>query len=293
MRRRTISFLPASRMGAPPEYFRVSGLDGRVDWSPALDGCRAVVHLAARVHQMHERMEDAVAAYQVVNVDATLSLARQAANFGVQRFIFVSTIKVNGECTDTRRFSADDLPNPKDAYARSKWDAERGLAEIGMQTGMEVVIVRPPLVYGPGVRANFLRLMQLVRSGVPLPLGMVHNQRSLIYVDNLVDFLLRCVDHPRAAGKTWLISDLRDLSTAELVTLIANAMDKPARLLPVPPALLVGVATLLRKDKAMSRLLGSLEVDASPASRCMGWRPLLSVEEGLERTIRHFLSHHP
>jgi len=249
------------------------------------------MHLAARVHRMDDAGPDAIGAYREGNVNLTLNLARQAAESGVRRFVFVSSVKVNGELSGCRPFSATDVPAPQDPYGQSKWEAEQALRELGAASGMEIVIVRPPLVYGPGVRANFLRLMQLVRSGVPIPLASVKNRRSLVGLRNLVDFLLVCVLHPRAAGKVWMVSDQHDVTIAELIRLIAAAMEKPARLLPVPPGLLAGAASVLGKRAAAMRLLDPLQVDSTPATELLGWRPPLSLEEGIRDAVSHFLAY--
>ena len=288
MKRRAIACVPTVRDKTTSEQFQVGNIDSSTDWSPAFAGCDTVVHLAGRVHQMQERLTDPLARYRAENRDATLTLARAAAVHDIRRFIFASTIKVNGEFTYGRPFSADDLPHPADAYAQSKFEAEQELREIGDRSGMEIVIVRPSLVYGPGVRGNFLRLMQLVEIGVPLPLGSVHNQRSLLALANLVDFLLLCITLPRAAGKTWLVSDQHDLSTTELIQLIAAAMGKPARLMPVPAAWLAGLAQLLGKGREASRLLGSLQVDSTAASNLLGWTPAVNVEQAISATVTHF-----
>lgn len=289
MKHRTIACVPAVRVKTRPDQFQVGNIDHATDWSPALAKCDIVVHLAARVHQMQERLTDPLSRYRVENRDATLTLAQAAAAHNIRRFIFVSTIKVNGECTQERPFSADDMPQPTDAYAQSKFEAEEGLRKIGEQSGMEIVTVRPPLVYGPGVRGNFLRLMHLLQTGVPLPLGSVQNRRSLVALPNLIDFLLLCVTSPRAAGKTWLISDQHDLSTPELIRLVAAAMGTPSRLLPIPPVCLTGVARILGKGKTASRLLGSLQVDSTAASNLLGWKPAVSVEQAISATVNHFL----
>lgn len=288
MQRRAICFVPAVRRAAHPGQVSVGDLDSAVDWAPIVAGCETVIHLAGRVHQVRESLADPLATYRRVNVDATLGLAAAAASAGVKRMIFASTVKVNGDWTDGRPFRSDDIPRPGDAYAQSKWEAEQALRDVALNTGMEIVIVRPPLVYGPRVQANFLKLMQLVHSGMPLPLGGVRNARSLVALDNLVDFLLLCVTAPTAAGKTFLISDQQDLSTPDLIRLIARAMHRPVRLLPVPPSLLSAVAKLAGRAGAAERLLGSLQVDASPASQLLGWRPKVSVEEGIRRTVNYY-----
>ena len=204
-------------------------------WEEALVGITAVVHLAARVHVMQDTAADPLTAFRSVNVDGTLNLARLAAATGAKRFVFISSIKVNGESTPPgRAFTEADAPNPQDAYGQSKFEAEQGLRQLSADTGMEVVIIRPPLVYGPGVKANFAALMSAVQRGWPLPLGAVHNQRSLVALDNLVDFIVTCITHPQAANQTFLVSDGQDLSTNELVLGMAQAARVPARLLPVP-----------------------------------------------------------
>ena len=236
------------------------------DWSIALEGVAVVVHSAARVHVMHDTEADPLAAFRAVNVEGTLNLARQAAAAGVKRFVFVSSIKINGESTQLgRAFTEVDLPNPQDAYGQSKHEAEQGLRQLSADTGMKVAIIRPPLVYGPGVKANFASLMRAVQRGWPLPLGAVHNQRSLVALDNLVDFIVTCITHPQAANQTFLVSDGQDLSTTELVRGMAQAAGVPARLLPVP--------------------VWALQGDISKARNLLGWVPPVSVEEGLRRAI--------
>ena len=256
------------------------------DWSAALDGVTHVIHLAARVHVMNDKSTDPLEVYRKVNVDSTLNLARQAAAAGVKRFVFISSVKVNGECTHFgRAFTEVDEPAPKDAYGQSKHEAEQGLRQIGADTGMEEVIIRPPLVYGPGVKANFATLMQAVQRGFPLPLGSVHNQRSLVAMDNLVDFVTTCITHSQAANQTFLVSDGQDLSTTELVCGMAQAFGVPARLLPVPVWALQAGASLLGKGDAVQRLCGNLQVDISKARSLLDWVPPVSVDEGLQRAM--------
>lgn len=254
------------------------------DWTRALAGVDAVVHAAARVHATGAAARDE-SAFRAVNVVATERLARACAAAGVRRLVFVSSVKVNGEATAERPFTADDAPQPDDAYGRSKLAAERVLARVAADTGLEVAIVRPPLVYGPGVGANFARLMRAVARGVPLPLGGVHNRRSLVSAWNLADFVALLVRAPQAAGKVWLISDRDDLSTAELVRRLARAMDRPARLLPVPVGLLRAVAGLAGRGAEVRRLVDSLQVDATPAVRELDWRPVVDVDAALARTV--------
>lgn len=266
----------------------VGNISPDTDWTPALNGVACIVHLAARVHVMHECAQDVRAAYRAANTDSTLNLARQAAQAGVRRFVFVSTIKVNGEGR-ARTYAESDLPNPQDAYALSKWEAEQGLYEIAVQTGMQVVILRPPLVYGPGVKANFLRLMQLVERGWPLPLGAIHNRRSLLYVGNLVSAIEHCLVQPCAVGKTFLVSDGEEISTSDLVRLIASEMGKPARLLPVSPGLIRLAASMLGKRKEADRLLGSLSLDSGKLRHECGWQPPYTMREGLRETVAAYL----
>ena len=264
----------------------VGDLTSQTDWSFTLAGADAVVHLAARVHVMHDTATDSLTAFRAVNVDGTLNLARQAAVAGVKRMVFISTVKVNGESTwPGRAFTEVDAPNPQDAYGQSKHEAEQGLRELSAETGTEVVIIRPPLVYGPGVKANFATLMRAVQRGWPLPLGAVHNQRSLVALDNLVDFIVTCMTHPQAANQTFLVSDGHDLSTTELVRGMAQASGVPSRLLPVPVWALQAGATLLGKGDAVQRLCGNLQVDISKARSLLGWVPPVSGEEGLRRAM--------
>lgn len=278
---------------------RPCGMAGEVIL-PALDGnaaawgaaqpslaCDVVVHLAARVHVMHEAASDTASLYRSANATATLALARAATGADVRRFVFLSSIKVNGEGTSAGHpFTATDKPAPKDPYGISKTEAERGLRQIADETGMEVVIVRPPLVYGPGVKANFASLMRAVQRGLPLPLASVtHNRRSFVALDNLVDLLITCIDHPAAANQTFLASDGEDLSTADLLRRLGHAMGKPARLFPVPPSLLQLGANLLGKGDMAQRLLGNLQVDISHTRDTLNWPPPISVDEGLRRAV--------
>lgn len=257
------------------------------DWSAALAGSEAVLHLAARVHMTNDREIDPLSAFRRVNLEGTTNLAQQAKDAGVRRFIFVSSVKVNGESTaDGHPFSVIDAPAPQDPYGISKMEAEQGLQEIAEHTGMEVVIVRPPLVYGPGVKANFASLMRAVQRGIPLPLASVtHNRRSFVALDNLVDLLITCIDHPAAANQTFLVSDGKDLSTADLLRRLGHAMNKPARLFAVPPSLLQLGANLLGKGDMAQRLLGNLQVDISHTCNTLNWAPPISVDEGLRRAV--------
>ncbi|AYG67902.1 MULTISPECIES: SDR family oxidoreductase [unclassified Rhizobium] len=283
--RRQVDYRPVSR--SPRQGFVVSGaIGGDTDWSAALAGVDIVMHLAARVHVMNENAADPLAAFRAVNVDATVNLARQAANAGVKRFIFLSSIKVNGEVTvPGKPFKGSDAPHPEDAYGRSKLEAEEALLAISAETGMEIVIIRPPLVYGPGVKANFASLMTWAARPFPWPFGAVRNRRSLVFVGNLVDFMLLCARHPSAGNRVFLISDGEDLSIGQLIAKLSLAKGKKALMLPVPPALLEGLAALLGREAAAQRLLGSLQVDIGETRTITGWSPPYSVEKGLAATV--------
>ena len=270
-----------------PGALLVSGLDGEADLSQALQGVDVVIHAAARAHIMREEALDPLTEYRRVNVQGTSNLARQAAAAGVRRFVFISSIKVNGEGTlPGRPFTADDAPAPEDAYGISKAEAETELRRIAQETGMDVTIIRPPLIYGPGVKGNFFSLINWVRRGLPLPLGGVtHNRRSLVGLDNLVDLIWVCVEHPKAANQTFLISDGEDLSTAELLRKIGKALSQPARLLWVPAGLIALMASLIGKKVISQRLLGSLQVDIHKTCELLDWKPSVAVDEGLRRAV--------
>lgn len=262
----------------------ISSIDSETVWEKVLDGQDVVIHTAARAHIMKDEVADPLAEYRRVNVDGTLNLARQAAAACVKRFIFISSIKVNGEETPFGQlFTADDAIAPEDAYGISKWEAEQGLQQLAAETGMEVVIIRSPLVYGPGAKGNFASMVKLVKKGLPLPLGAIQNKRSLVAVDNLVDLIVTCIDHSAAANQVFLAGDGYDLSTTELLRGVANAMNRPSRLIPVPQSMLMFGARLLGKSDLAQRLLGSLQVDISKARNLLGWEPPITVQEGLRR----------
>lgn len=266
----------------------VGDLGARTDWGNALQGCRAVVHLAARVHVMHDTANDPLIEFRAANVDGTLNLARQAARAGIKRFVFLSSIKVNGEqATAAQPFTADAPPAPEDAYGLSKLEAESGLREICADSGMEFVVIRPPLVYGPGVGGNLKALMRWVQRGIPLPLGAVNNRRSLIALDNLTDLIATCLARSAAANQVYLAADGEDVSTTELLRRIANAYGRTPRLLPVPTWWLVRCAAILGKTSTADRLLGSLVVDSSKTREVLGWYPVVSMEEQLRRMAEH------
>ncbi|MFN7120413.1 MAG: UDP-glucose 4-epimerase family protein [Hydrogenophaga sp.] len=283
----TMTAVRVASAKADAQSVAMGSLDESPVWPQELNNREVVIHLAARVHVMKETNSNPMRAFRAVNTTGTLSLARLAARAGVRRFIFVSSIKVNGECTETGQpFTGADTPAPQDAYGISKMEAEQGLRQIANDTGMEVVIVRPPLVYGPRVKANFASLMRAAQRGLPLPLARVtHNRRSFVALDNLVDLLVTCIDHPAAANQTFLVSDGEDLSTADLLRRLGHAMNKPARLFPVPPLLLQLGANLLGKGDMAQRLLGNLQVDISHTRDTLNWSPPISVDEGLRRAV--------
>lgn len=284
---------PAATASMPVgvECCEVGDLGPHTDWRAAVADVDLVLHCAARVHVLHEVAADPLAAFLAVNRDATLTLGRAAAAAGCRRLVFLSTVKVNGEVSQPGRpFRADDLPAPQDAYARSKLEAESGLQEVAAQTGMEVVIVRPPLVYGPGVKGNFLSMMRILRAGWPLPLGAVDNRRSLIAVDNLADLVLCCARHPAAAGQVFMAADGEDLSTTELLHRLGRALGRRPRLLPVPVGLLRTAAAMLGRSALAQRLCASLQVDAAPAGAQLGWSAPLAVDAALAATASDFLA---
>lgn len=278
---------------APPKdvkYVQVDDLLSGTDWSKALQGVTAVVHLAARVHVMNDKSADPSAEFRRVNVEGTANLARQAAAAGVRRFVFLSSIKVNGEFSEEGRpFTSDDVVAPEDPYGVSKLEAEQLLRQIAADTGMEVVIIRPPLVYGSGVKANFESMMRWLARGIPLPLAAVtENRRSLVALDNLVDLIVTCLAHPAAANQTFLVSDGEDLSTAELLKRTGTAMGHPARLFYLPPALLKFGAEAVNKPGIYQRLCGSLQLDITKTRQLLGWAPPVSIDEGLRRAAEGF-----
>lgn len=267
----------------------IGNVDGDTDWQATLDGMDSVVHLAARVHVLLDSA-NSLAEFRKINARGTLNLARQAAAAGVKRLVFLSSIKVNGECTaPDRPYTADDPPAPVDPYGVSKREAEDGLRQVAAETGMEVVIIRPPLVYGPGVKANFLSMMRWLNKGIPLPLGAVHNRRSLVALDNLVNLIVTCIEHPAAANQTFLISDGEDLSTTELLQRMGRMLGRRARLLPIPPSMLALGAALLHKRAWSQRLCGSLQVDITKTRTLLNWSPPITVDDALSATARHFM----
>jgi nucleoside-diphosphate-sugar epimerase len=271
----------ATRKGTEAGEVAVSDISYSTDWETALVGCHAVVHAAARVHRMEESALEGLEQARRVNTHGSLRLARQAAAAGVHRFIFISSVKVSGEAGF---FSADSPCDPRDAYGISKHEAEVGLAEISTQTGMQLIVLRLPLVYGPGVGGNFLRLMSLVENGLPLPLGAVTNLRSMVYLGNLVDAIRTCLQSPIVGNHSWYVSDGEDISTAELIRMLASAMGVKLCLLRVPTLLLKMGAVAFGKTAAARRLLGSLTVDSELMCTELGWQPPYSLSQGLRAT---------
>ena len=273
---------------APPRVLQFPGLDfgGYIDWSVALKGVGTVIHCAARVHIMQDPAADPIGEFRRVNVEGSRLLASQAAEAGVRRFVFVSSVGVLGGETTSNSFRADDIPAPHTAYAQSKLEAELLLRQLSTKTGLEICIVRPPLVYGHHAPGNFGALLRAVERGIPLPLGSVNNRRSFVAIDNLVDLLVRCADHPAAAGQVFLVSDDDDLSTTELVRRIAKISGRRSWLLPLPVRLLRGVAKLMGRGIAAQSLLGSLQLDIAKTRDLLNWAPLIGMDEALARTIQ-------
>lgn len=269
----------------------VGNFDGTTDYSSALTNVDVVVHAAARAHIMRDEVADPLLEYRKVNVDGSLNLARQAVAAGVKRFIYISSIKVNGESTTGLPFFTEtDAAKPEDPYGVSKHEAEKGLCLLAQETGLEVVIIRPPLVYGPGVKANFLSLVKLSATWLPLPFGAVNNRRSMVYVGNLVDLIIRCINHPSAANEIFLVSDGEDVSLRSLLAYMRSTMGRPPRLLPVPIWLFKLVGALTNKKGVFDRLLGDLQVDSSKARTLLGWTPPYTVEQGIAATVDDFKS---
>lgn len=273
-----------------PNSFAVPSIDSTTDWSGAFDGVDCVVHCAARVHQMKDCEQNFLTTYREVNTLGTLNLAKQAVEAGIKRFVFVSSIKVNGEQTEAGEPFKPNLTNiPVDPYGLSKYEAEVGLRKIAEDTGLEVVIIRPPLVYGPGVKANFSSMMFLIDKGVPLPLGAVHNQRSLVYIDNLSYLILKCSEHPNAPGHTFLVSDEHDVSTTDLIKHLAMAMRKAPRLIPIPMSWIQIGSSLFGKKHLAQKLCANLQVDTNLTKEVLDWVPPVPFKEGIKRTVAKYL----
>ena len=283
----------ACELPAGAEKVVVGAIGGETDWTGALRGADVVVHLAARVHVMQDTIADPLAEFLKVNLHGTENLARQAARAGVKRFIYVSSIKVNGEETrDGQRFSETDVPAPQDPYGVSKWEAEQALHRVADETGLEAVIVRPPLVYGAGVKGNFVQMLNIVAKRIPLPFASVHNHRDLVYVGNLVDALITCATQPAAAGQTYLVCDGENISTPDLLRQLAVGMGVPSHLFPCPPALLQLAGKLAGKSQQLERLLGSLRVDGDKMRTDLNWTTPYSLRQGLQATTEWYRTNH-
>jgi nucleoside-diphosphate-sugar epimerase len=267
------------------ETFLIPSINAKTNWAELLKDRDVVIHLLARVHIMNDKASDPLMEFRKINVDVTIALAKEAARQGIKRFVFLSSVKVNGESTSDHPFSETNLVHPQDAYAISKWEAEEALRQISKETGMEIVIIRSPLVYGPNVKANFLKMMQYVKQGIPLPLGSIQNKRSLIGIDNLVDFITTTISHPKAANQTFLISDDEDISTTNLLRRIGECMEKPARLIPISPKILSFLFKIIGRQDFGDRLLGSLEIDITKAKKLLAWSPPLTLNEGLRASV--------
>jgi nucleoside-diphosphate-sugar epimerase len=270
------------------KYISVGNIDSKTNWDHALEGVDCVIHCAGKAHVINKK--DELDIYRVINKDGTKHLAEQAVKAKVKRLIFLSSVKVNGESTgkfdEPKIFTNDDTPNPKDNYAISKFEAEKALWELSSKTNLEVVIVRLPLVYGKGVKGNLKLLIKLINSKIPLPFADIKNKRSLIGIDNLVDVLERCIEHPKAAGKTFLVSDGEDLSTSELINIIASEMNRSVRLFWLPRVLLKFFGFILMRQSQINRLIGSLQIDNSYVREILNWTPPVSVEEGIRKMVK-------
>jgi nucleoside-diphosphate-sugar epimerase len=272
-----------------PYHFAVIGeIDGTTNWFECMAQVDVIVHLAAQVQVAQRNASQCLATMRMVNFEGTENLARQAAAAGVKRLVYVSTVKINGEQTYGRPFKPEDAPSPRDPYAISKFEAEQALLRVASETALQPIIIRPPLVYGPGVKGNFLSLIRWIDKGLPLPLARIDNRRSLIALDNLIDILMRCIHHPAVSGEIFLVSDGEDLSTPELIRRIAGALRRPARLWPVPMTLLRLAAQAIGKRQGFDRLCGSLQVDSSRARTVLGWRPPVPVNQALSRTVEWY-----
>ncbi|MBS1809820.1 MAG: SDR family oxidoreductase [Acidobacteria bacterium] len=286
--RKALRKLPEAEM---PESAQVVGdINGNTDWSQALAGVDSIVHLAARVHVMNDAAADPLSEFRKINVDGTVNLAQQAAKANIRRFVFISSIKVNGEKTEGKNFTENDVPAPQDPYGISKLEAEQALQEIARQTGLEIVILRPPLMYGPRVKANFYSLMNTIYRGWPLPLGSIQNQRSLLYVDTFADAIKACLLHPNANGKTYLVSDNESVSTSDLVTRLGYFLQRSPRLLNVPVSWMKLGAKCLGKGAVVDRLTSSLVVDSSKIRRELNWSSPYSFDLGIQKTTEWFLT---
>lgn len=274
------------------EQVVVGDLENQINWHESIQGITTIIHLAARVHVMQETANNPLTAFRSVNYFPTIKLAQTAANNGVKRFIYVSTVKVNGEITHITPFSEQDPVAPQDAYAISKCEAEQFLQQLANDTHLEVTIVRPTLVYGPGVKGNFINLLKLVNKGFPLPLNNIHNRRSMVYLDNLVDALFICIKHPNAANQIFLVSDEYPISTSDLLRDLGELLNKPNRLFTIPENCLKLIGKVVNRSAEFERVLNSLEVNTNKIFTVLKWKPPFTTREGLHETVKWFLKNY-
>jgi nucleoside-diphosphate-sugar epimerase len=273
------------------EVCNVGEINKDTNWSIALKNIDCVIHCAARVHSINEDKADSLDLYRKINVDGTRNLAEQSVKAGVKRIIFLSSIKVNGEETKfSSPFKYDDVPKPESSYAISKWEAEQALEAISKKYGIEIVIIRPPLIYGPNVKGNFLRLINLANHQIPFPISKVNNLRSFVSLNNLVDLICCCINHPSAPGKVFLVSDGMDISTLELIKKIGYALGKPQRLIPIPLFILRFLGKIIGKSSEVERLLGDCQVDCKNTCEVLNWKPYMKIDDGILESVKHYLS---
>jgi nucleoside-diphosphate-sugar epimerase len=286
------SIVAASRLSidskATVQYIKVEEINQQTNWLGFLEKVDVVIHLANRAHVMHEYEHNPYCIYREINVEATINLARQAIETGVKRFIYISSVKVNGEYTSVRPFTEEDKPEPEDDYGISKYEAEEALIALCKNAKLELIIIRPPLIYGPNVKGNFFNLIKLCNKSLPLPFGSIKNKRSFVYIDNLISLIETCITHPNAANHTFLVSDNDDQSTTELIDAIKSALGKFKLLIPLPHRILSGILKLMGKKRLEQRLMGNLQVDISKAQSLLGWSPPYTFKEGIERTIKYY-----
>ena len=288
IRSRSISRLPLS---LKKYYHIVEEFDYKTRWPDALSGVKSIIHCAARTNLIYKTEDFDLDLYRAVNVEGTKNLAIQAAAAGVKRFIFISSVKVNGEQTFSGSpFTSQDRALPQDAYSISKWEAEQALHQVAVKTNLEVVIIRPPLIYGPGVKGNFLSLLRWLNRGIPLPLGAINNKRSFVGIDNLIDLIISCIDHPAAVNQVFLVSDAQDISTTEMLKGLGKALEISPRLIPISSSLLKMGAQILGKKDTAQRLLGNLQIDISHTKNTLNWKPIVNLDVGLGKTAKWYLN---
>lgn len=281
----------ASRQESGTGNINIENIDSRTNWQDALDGIDVIIHLASLTQIIANPASDPLRTFRETNSEGTRRLAEQAANSGVKRLIYISSIKVNGELSGEHPFTPDDDAKPKTAYGISKWEAENALLQIAGTSSLEIVIIRPPMVYGPGVKGNFMSMMKWLKAGIPLPLGSIHNKRSLVGIDNLIDLIITCLIHPAARNQTFLVSDGEDMSTTELLNSLSSALGTPPRIFPCPQSVVGLAAKLAGKEQIAQRLLGNLQVDISKTVDLLEWTPPISLAQGVDQTAEWYLNH--